>query len=144
MISGVDPETIRLLASLDHSPPASLAASPLPEGEAMTTEACPLPDQSWGSSLDASQIQRVLSQSVQDNARVLSQTLPGSGSVAANKTLESQHVEELLGCGVNVNDEQELEDLINAVVEEEAESLAMSQCATRTDGNEDGDMRCDC
>ena len=105
-------------------------------------EPCPQLNQSWGSSLDVSQIQQFLSQSVHDDGCIMSQVMPASGSAAANRTLGSQHVEELLGCGVNVDDEQELADIVNAVVDEEVESLTMAQCTTPMDGNEEGDIRC--
>jgi DNA polymerase elongation subunit (family B) len=132
----VDPETLRLLASLDQSLSASPAVSTIMDGSAIV-ESSQL-NRSWGSSLDVSQVQQLLSQSLLDIDD--GSVMPASGSAAANRMLGSQHIEELLGCGVNVDDEQELADIVNAVVDEEVEGLTMAQCAEPADDEEVGDI----
>ncbi|XP_062511282.1 DNA polymerase zeta catalytic subunit-like [Corticium candelabrum] len=129
----VDSETVRLLANLDQLQQVSQSGSQSPANESDIIDGSFPIDQSWESSLNFSQMQHNLSQMVKNSARVLSQTTSESGLASVNRTIESHCIEELLGCGAHIDDEQELSDLVNAVVEEEAESLAMSQCGTWID-----------
>ena len=132
-VIGVDSETVRLLANLDQLQQVSQSGSQSPANESDIIDGSFPIDQSWESSLNFSQMQHNLSQMVKNSARVLSQTTSESGLASVNRTIESHCIEELLGCGAHIDDEQELSDLVNAVVEEEAESLAMSQCGTWID-----------